>query len=145
MAAMTNYLENMLADYILRGQAPSIPTTLYIALYTSPVNEDGTGTEVTGAGYARVAFNRSLTTWSGTQGAASVVASNGTTGKSSNNVAFTFPAATAAWPSAVTHWAITTASSGGNVLCFAPLTVPKTVASSDALSFSEDTLSLTFL
>jgi hypothetical protein len=34
MAAMTDYLENKLVDWLLRGQSFTPPATLYVALFT---------------------------------------------------------------------------------------------------------------
>lgn len=50
----------------------------------------GTIPEGSAAGYARVAIASSLTAWSGTQGAGTVVASSGSTGQVSNNAAIAF-------------------------------------------------------
>lgn len=145
MAAKTNYLENKLIDQIFRGQAFSFPATLYIALFTSTPSDTGGGTEVSGGSYARVGLACSLTNWAGTQSAGSTVASNGTGGTTSNNVAITFPTPTAAWGS-ITHFAIFDALSAGNMLFWGALNTPKTVNNGDpapvfsagALTYQED-------
>lgn len=56
----------------------------------------GTIPEGTATGYARVALASSLANWSGTQGAGSVVASSGSSGQISNNVAIAFAQVTTA-------------------------------------------------
>lgn len=145
MAALSNYLENKLVDQIFRAQAYAFPTTLYVALYTAlPTPVTGSGTEVTGGSYARVALADALTAWAGTQAAASVVASTGTSGATSNNAAITFPAPTAAWGSIV-GFAIYDAATVGNELFWGALGVSKTVNSGDAApSFAAGSLAITF-
>ena len=75
MAAMTDYLENKVIDWMLRGQTFTPPATLYVALYTTTLTDSSAGTEVTGGGYARVALTSSMANWAGTQSAASTTAS----------------------------------------------------------------------
>ena len=143
--ALTNYAENKLTDALWRGQALGAPATWYVGLDTVACSETGGGTEVAGGSYARVETNASLAAWAGTQSAGSTVASSGTSGTTSNNNAVTFPAPTANWGS-VTHAAIYDASTGGNLLVWGALTVPKTINNGDsapsflaaALSFQID-------
>lgn len=56
MPAMTNYLANKVRDHVLRNTSYTSPTTVYLALYTTATDEDGSGTEVTGGSYARQAI-----------------------------------------------------------------------------------------
>lgn len=141
MAAMSDFLENKLIDFLFRAQALGItgataaagtgPATLYVALLTAAPSDTGGGTEVTGGSYARVSVTSALANWAGTQAAASTTASSGTGGTTSNNAAITFPAPTANWGT-VTHFAIYDASSAGNLLIWAALTTSKTVNNGDA-------------
>jgi len=141
MAAYSDYLENKLIDWLLRGQAIGItgasaaagtgPTNTYIALLTAAPSDTGGGTEVTGGSYARVTVASTMANWAGTQGASTTVASSGTTGTTSNNNAITFPAPTANW-GVVTHVGIYDASSGGNLLAWSALTASKTINNGDA-------------
>lgn len=141
MAAMSDFLENKLIDFLFRGQALGItgasagagtgPTTLYFGLFTANPTDTGGGTEVTGGSYARVAVTSSMANWAGTQAAASTVASSGTSGTTSNNAAITFPAPTANWGT-ITGLAIFDASTGGNMLLWSALTTNKTVNNGDA-------------
>jgi len=152
MAAMSDFLENKLIDWLFRGQAIGItgasaaagsgPTNLYVALLTAAPSDAGGGTEVTGGSYARVAVASSLANWAGTQAAASTTASTGTGGTTSNNNAITFPAPTANW-GVVTHMAIYDASAAGNLIWFGALTTSKTINSGDAApSFAATALSI---
>lgn len=129
--SLSDYLENKLVDAFLRGQAYTMPVTTYVALATATGSDVACGTEVTGGSYARVAVTSSLTNWSGTQGAGTTVASTGTGGLVSNNVAVTFPAPTASWGS-VTEFCVFDASTAGNLLFRAALTTSKTINNGDA-------------
>jgi hypothetical protein len=131
MAALTDYMENKLIDWLFRGQSFTPPASLYIGLLTAVPTDSTPGTEVSGGSYARVGVVGSLANWAGTQAAGSTTASSGTGGTTSNNGAITFPAPTGNWGS-VTAFGIYDASSGGNLLAFALLTVAKTVNNGDA-------------
>ena len=107
--------------------APNEVITDGTAVLTEQASELQAGTaqvEPTGGGYARASIASSLTAWSGTQGAGTTVASTGTAGTISNNVAITFPTTTAAWaaaPAAVWGFAFYDALTGGNGYYFGPL------------------------
>ena len=132
MAAMSDYLENKLIDFVFRGQAYSAPTTIYVGLLTTGTSDANTGqVEVTGGSYARVAVTSSLANWAGTQAAASTVASTGTSGTTSNNGAITFPAPTANW-GVITSFGMYDAATGGNLLFYGNLSTSKTVNNGDA-------------
>jgi hypothetical protein len=144
MAAFSDFAENKLIDWFFRGQALDIvggtagagtgPANLYVALLTAAPSEAGGGTEVTGGAYARVAVVSSLANWAGTQAAASTIASDGTSGTTSNNAAITFPAPTANW-GVVGHAAIYDSLTAGNMLFSSALGAPKTVNNADAAPF----------
>lgn len=141
MAALSDFLENKVLDWLLRGQAIGItgasaaagtgPTSVFVGLHTATPSDVGGGTEVTGGAYARVAVVSSLTAWAGTQAAASVIASSGVSGTTSNNAAITFPAPTANW-GVVTGMGVYDAATGGNLLFYAALTASKTINNGDA-------------
>ena len=140
--SMTNYLENKIVDWLLRNQAFTPPATVYVSLHTAACSDSSTGTEVTGGSYARVAVASSLANWAGTQSAGSTTASSGTGGTTSNNGAITFPAPTANWGT-VTHFGIFDASTSGNQLFCAALTVAKTINNGDAApSFAAGALTI---
>lgn len=141
MSAMSNFLENALLDWLIRGQAIGITgasaaagtglSTVYIALYTSAPSDTGPGTEVTGGAYARPSVACSLANFAGTQGAGTTTVSTGNTGQTSNNTVITFPPPSANWGT-ITHMAICDALTAGNMLLWGALTAPKTVNSGDA-------------
>lgn len=141
--SMSDYAENKATDLFLRGQAFTAPATLYFGLSTAACSDSSVGTEVTGGSYGRVSVTANLTNWSGTQSAGSTAASSGTGGVSSNNVAVSFTTPSASWGT-VTHWFISDASSGGNILFCASLTTSKTINSGDSVSFAIAAVSVTF-
>lgn len=139
----TDFAENKLIDALFRGQSLGAPATWYIGLDTVACTETGGGTEVTGGSYARVAITANLTNWAGTQSAGSTVASSGTSGQTSNNVAATFAAPTANWGQVVSFrfW---DSLSGGNAWLCQTLTTAKTINNGDAApSFSAGSLTVT--
>lgn len=131
MPALTDYLENKIVDWLLRAQVFAPPATLYVGLLTAAPSDATAGTEVAGGSYARVPVTSGLAAWSGTQAAATTVASSGTDGTVENNAAITFPAPTASW-GVVTHFAIYDAATAGNMLIWSALTTAKTINSGDA-------------
>lgn len=130
MSSMTDYLENKIIDWFIRGQAYTPSGTVYIGLLTAAPSDSAAGTEVTGGSYARVAVTCSMSNFAGTQGAGTTAASSGSGGTTSNNGAITFPAPTANWGT-VTHMGIYDAPTGGNLLIYAALATSKTVNSGD--------------
>lgn len=142
MAALSDYLENKLIDWLLRGQTFTPPATTYVGLLTAGASDTGGGTEVTGGAYARVAVSSTLAAWAGTQGATTTVASTGTTATTSNNAAITYPTPTANWGSIV-GMGVYDAATAGNLLFYAALSTPKTVNNGDgAPAFPISALSL---
>lgn len=131
MAALSNYLENNIIDYVLRGQTFTPPSTLYVGLFTSAPSDTGGGTEVSGGSYARVSIASSLVNWAGTQGAGTTTASSGTSGTTSNNIVISFPTPTANWGT-ITHVALFDASTSGNMIIYGALSTSKTVNNGDA-------------
>lgn len=149
MASLTNFAENKLIDFLFRAQALGItgasagagtgPSTIYVALYTANPTDSTAGTEVSGGSYARVAVTSSLANWAGTQGAGTTTVSSGTSGTTSNNVAITFPKATAPWGT-ITGAGLLDAATGGNLLAFGALTTSKDVTTDDTPSYPAGTL-----
>jgi len=127
---MSNYLAAALLNRIFRGQAMTFPTNVYVALYTSDPTKNDTGQEVTGGGYARqqVIFS-------------APVEENGK--QVIRNIAdVVFPIATDDWGT-VTHVGIRDAATGGNLLYFGPLNVPRTILSGDRMRFLTGAIELT--
>lgn len=126
MANATDFYENRLIDQWFRGQAVTIPGTLYVGLFKADPGEAGSlAQEVTGGSYARVAVTSNATNW--TAGADA-----GSAKRTSNGAAITWPSPTADWGT-VTHWAILDAATlgAGNVLVYGALGTARTILSGD--------------
>jgi hypothetical protein len=141
MAAMTDYLENKLIDFMFRGQAFTPPATWYVALFTAAPSDAGGGTEVSGTGYARVGIASSTANFAATNAAGSTAnPSTGTSGTTSNNVAINFPTPGGSWGT-ITHCALFDASSGGNMMGQGALATARTVTDAGTpVSFAAGTL-----
>jgi hypothetical protein len=126
MAAMSNYLENALINATLRNTTYTSPATVYVGLFTSDPTDAGTGTECTGASYARksMAF-----------GAPS-------NGASTNSAAVEFDQATGAWGT-ITHFGILDALTSGNLLYHGALTSSKVIEDGDVFKFASAAVSVT--
>jgi hypothetical protein len=139
----SDYLENKYIDWFFRGQAFTPPAVIYVGLFTTTSTDASPGTEVSGGNYARVGVSSSLTNWCGTHATGSTVASTGTGGTTSNNVALTFPVPSGDWGQ-ITHFGLFDASTNGNMLYQNALTLPKTVNNGDpAPSFTTGSLRIT--
>jgi hypothetical protein len=144
MAAMSDYLENKLVDHIFRNRSYTVPSTIYVALFTAAPSDSGGGTEVSGGNYARVQVGPSDSAWKSTQGTTTAVASSGTGGQTMNGSAIVFPTPSAAWGQ-ITHFGIFDASTSGNLLFHGALASPKTVNNGDpAPQYNADALTVTF-
>jgi hypothetical protein len=143
---MTDYLANKMIDLLWRAQAFTWPSNTYVRLVTTtPTNAAG-GVEVATGSYARATLASSLAALSGTQGAGTTLASNGTGGRTSNNATLTFPSPSANWGTATHAELLDAATLGtGNRLFWAPLGTPRTI-NSGALAprFDANTLGFTF-
>lgn len=115
--AASNYLRDALNDHVHGGSAFSPPATYYFALMTAMPTAAGGGTEVTGGSYARV----SVTNNSSNFPAASA-------GSKQNGNAIDWGTASANWGT-ILGVAWYDASSGGNLIGFAFLTVASVVNS----------------
>jgi hypothetical protein len=125
MAEFSNYLEDKIIDHMLRNQAFTPPSTLYLALYTDDPTDADTGTEVSGGSYARQAVTLS--------------AASG--GASSNSADITFPQATANWGT-ITHVGIRDAATGGNLLMHSALDESKTINNGDTFKVNAGDLDI---
>ncbi len=127
MAAMSNYLENALVNAVLRNTAFTSPSTVYVGLFTSDPTDAGSGTEVSGSGYAR-------------QSSTFAAPSNGA---SSTSATIEFPQATGSWGT-VAYFGIFDASTSGNLLIHGALTTSKTIDNGDVFRIASGNLTVTF-
>jgi len=121
----TNYLETQLLNHVLRAVPYSVPSSVYVALFTAAPDDTGGGTEVTGGSYARqtVTFT--------------APAPDSVT----NTADVNFPIATADWGTIVA-FAIMDAASSGNMLYYANLSASRTVLTNDQFRFPAGQLSV---
>lgn len=123
--SFSNYLETNVLGHVFGGSAYTAPTTLYLALFTSNPDEDGSGTEVTGGAYARqtVAFTISGNT-------------------ASNTAAVEYATATESFGT-VSHVGVYDALTSGNLMAYAALTSSKAIDVGDVFRVPTGDLDIT--
>jgi hypothetical protein len=131
MSAMTDYTEQLLANWLLRpGESVTRPANLYLALHTTDPGESAPPAgETAYTGYARQAV-----TFNAPAAGTGVI-------ENSNTVVF---GANTGGGVTITHWAIFDSLSGGNCLAKGALNTSKTIDTSDVPSFPAGALRLTF-
>jgi hypothetical protein len=128
MAALSDYSEKLLLDWMMTTGSATRPTVWYVALYTAAPSDSGGGTEVSGSGYSRKSVTFSSASSPG--------------GTTSNSNTVTFTAAGGNWGT-ITHCGIFDATSSGNLLWHGALTASKTVNDGDTLQFAIGDMDLT--
>lgn len=104
LAIKSAYLRSKVIKHNLGIAAFTMPTNVYLALYTSDPTINDTGTEVSGGSYARQQLS-----WGSESG-----------GTVASNTSETIPVPA----STVTHWGIRDALTGGNLLYFGAFDIP---------------------
>jgi hypothetical protein len=125
----SNYLELELLDHALGTGAFTMPTAQHLALHTANPDEDGSGAELSGTGYARIAVDFNAAS------GASGTATGPTAVKEFTN------SGGGAWDQ-VTHFGVWDASTSGNLLYYGALTTAKTIAGGDTLRFTAGSISI---
>ena len=120
---LSNYLENKLLDHFLGTTAYTMPTTVYVGLYTVAPTDAGGGTQVTGGSYAR-------------QTATFSAAASGTTSNTANIDFAGMPAAT------TVAIGVFDALTSGNLLLWGTLTANKTTDAGDTLRIATGDLDI---
>lgn len=118
--SLTNHGENSVLS-LVKGAS-----SFWLALFTSAPSEEGTGTEVTGAGYSRQQV--SFGTPSG--------------GSMKNSAAIEFAPAASDWGTA-SHWALFDAATGGNMWWSGAVETPKPLYTGDIYRVAVGGLTLT--
>lgn len=116
MAAMSDYLENVVLNHFLRGQSVASPVAVYAGLFNTDPTDADIGTEVAGEGYVRqkITFG---------------VPSNGMV---SNSEDIMFPVATTDWGE-VGYVGVYDAVTAGNLLFHGNVDIAKTITQDDQL------------
>jgi hypothetical protein len=120
---LSNYLENKLIDHFLGTTTFTMPSAVYVALFTVAPDDTGGGTEVTGGSYAR-------------QVATFTAASSGATSNDSNIDFTNMPAAT------TVAIGIYDNVTSGNLLLWGTLTANKTTDAGDTLRIATGDLDI---
>lgn len=123
----SNYMRNKVYNHTFGLGAWTMPTTVYVALYTTDPTAADSGTEVTGGGYARKALTMAAPT----------------NGVGDNSAIVNFGTASASWGT-ITHVGIRDALTVGNLLIYGPLTASKTVGSGDTFDFPIGDIDIVF-
>ena len=128
MTALSNYAELKVLDHLFRNTSYTSPSA-YMALFTDDPTDAGTGTEVTGNGYARVQIDNKMAA------AAS--------GQIVSNADITFPTATGGAFGTITHIGIYDASTSGNLLAHGALSASRTISDGDTFQINSGSLTIT--
>lgn len=126
----SNYVKTNTLDAWLNGQAFTIPSNLYVALYINNPNADNSGTEVSGGSYARALLSVADATISGDNGVCT------------NDSVVQFNEATASWGTP-TYFGVLDASTGGNLLFYGSLPTTFAVTTGMAPKFNIGELQIT--
>lgn len=130
--SFSDFLENELLDHVFGAAAYTAPATIYVALFTADPDDAGAGgTECAAGDYARLAVTNNATNFP----AASA-------GAKANGTDFEFPQASSSWGT-ITFVGLYDASTSGNYLGGAGLTVDKAVGSGDTFRIATGDLDIT--
>ena len=127
MSALSDYAENKVLDVLGANATFTAPSAVYLGLSTGSFNDDGSGTEISGNNYARVA----------------VSFGSAASGTMSNDAAIEFAAATGSGFGTVSHWGLFDAATSGNLLVHGSFSASKAIASGDVLKIAVGDLDIT--
>ena len=125
MSAMSDYLEIKFLEHFTGTASTSSPSAVYLGLSTASLNDDNSGTELTGNNYSRKA----------------ITFASASSGSIASNSAVEFDSATGSWGT-VSHWGIWDASSSGNLLFHGAFTASKSIATGDILKVASGSLTI---
>ena len=128
MADMSDYLEVKLLNLTLNGTAYAGMNNPYVSLHTADPTDAGTGTEVSGTGYARVASSFGV--------------ASGTGGSVTTDTDTTWSAAGSGGWGTVGWIGLWDASSGGNMLYHTALDASKTIDEGDVFKITSTNLTV---
>ena len=129
MSSFTDYTENLVLTFLFTSSTATRPTAWYVGLFTAAPSDTGGGTEVSGSGYARVVTG--------------TISGSGTTTTFTNAAAIEFAAASGGNWGTIGWAGIFTASTGGTLLAWAPLTTSKAINDGDIFRIPASSLSIT--
>lgn len=146
MSQFSDYLEDQIIESTLRGAAFTVPSGVYVALFTAdPTDDPESGSfanEVQTSAWP--AYVRQDSRNGGAAGSGWTASANGV---STNAQVVTFPANDGAGSVTVTHIGLVdsgdNATPSGNLLYHAPLVASKTLLVGDVLSFAIGAITVT--
>jgi hypothetical protein len=125
--SLSDYAELKILEHSVGKTSWTMPSPVYLALFTATPSDSGGGTEVSGGSYARVSLASKFAA------AAS--------GAITSNADIDFGTASANWGT-ITQIGIFDASTAGNLLWWGDLTASKTVNSGDGFKILSGSLTL---
>lgn len=131
MSEFSNYLEEVILNTTLRGDAYAAGQTPHVALFTNSPGEDGSGNEALTSAFP--AYTRLALTFSDPAG----------TNTTSNSAAVSFAPFDGGTAQEYTHIGIYDALTGGNLLYHTPMNYAKSLTSTDVLSFIAGSITVT--
>jgi len=129
MSSFNDYTESLVLNWLFTTNSATRPTAWYVGLFTSAPSDTGGGTEVSGSAYARKDTG--------------TIAVSGTATTATNSAAIEFAAASGGNWGAIGWAAVFDASSGGNMLAWAPLTTSRTINDGDVFRIPAGSLTIT--
>jgi hypothetical protein len=129
MSSFSDYTENLVLTWLFTGSSATRPTAWFVGLFTAAPSDTGGGTEVTGNAYARVATG--------------TISGSGTATTFSNAAAIEFAAASGGNWGTIGWAGIFDASTGGNLLAWAPLTTSRVINDGDVFRIPATSLTIT--
>jgi hypothetical protein len=134
MTAASNYTENLALDYLLTNASVTRPTAWYLALFTNTSGNAATNLE---AGTLTDEVSTSGTAY----GRKTIAFNDAVTGTCSSDGTVTFDTATASWGT-ITHVAVMTAATAGQVLFYGAVTTSKTIDNGDTFQVTDGNLTI---
>jgi hypothetical protein len=129
MSSFSDYTENLVLTYLFTTGSATRPTAWYVGLFTAAPSDTGGGTEVTGNAYARVVTG--------------TISGSGTATTFTNAAAIEFAAASGGNWGTIGWAGIFDASTGGNLLAWAPLTTSRVINDGDVFRIPASSLTIT--
>jgi hypothetical protein len=129
MSSFSDYTENLVLTYLFTTGSATRPTAWYVGLFTAAPSDTGGGTEVTGNAYARVVTG--------------TISGSGTATTFTNAAAIEFVAASGGNWGTIGWAGIFDASTGGNLLAWAPLTTSRVINDGDVFRIPASSLTIT--
>lgn len=129
MSSFSDYTENLVLTYLFTTGSVTRPTAWYVGLFTAAPSDTGGGTEVSGNAYARVVTG--------------TISGSGTATTFSNAAAIEFAAASGGNWGTIGWAGIFDASTGGNLLAWAPLTTSRVINDGDVFRIPATSLTIT--